>query len=122
MSDPRESQPARSDSVVRDLGPADPVPYGLVVVSNRLPLRLEADASGDQWRPSAGGLVTALTPVLRRRDGVWIGWSGQTDDAAVPTSYEGIALHAVPITPEISILKAQSHDAVGMDTVQKSLD
>ncbi len=51
----------------------------LVAVSNRLPIRLVHEA--DQWslRPGAGGLVTALAPVLKNRGGVWIGWPGAVD-------------------------------------------
>lgn len=47
-----------------------------VVVSNRLPVRIES--VGDVWqaRPGAGGLVTALAPVLERNHGLWIGWPG----------------------------------------------
>jgi len=78
---------------------------GLIVVSNRLPLRFEsvsseAAKSESGWHPSPGGLVSALTPVLHQRGGVWIGWAGQFGDEAVPDSYEGIALRAVPITEE----------------------
>lgn len=52
----------------------------LIVVSNRLPLTLTRQESG-RWeaRPSSGGLVSAMVPVLRRRGGVWIGWPGTTD-------------------------------------------
>ncbi len=48
----------------------------LIVVSNRLPVSL-SNTDG-QWsiKPGAGGLVTALAPVLRDRGGTWIGWSG----------------------------------------------
>ena len=78
---------------------------GLVVISNRLPLRFEpgdSEAGGPNagWQPSPGGLVSALTPVLRRRGGVWIGWAGHFGNDAVPDSYEGIALRGVPITEE----------------------
>ena len=73
---------------------------GLVVVSNRLPLRFEGDAREGAWRLSPGGLVSALTPVLRERGGVWVGWAGHFDAAAVPESYEGIALRAVPISAD----------------------
>jgi trehalose 6-phosphate synthase/phosphatase len=54
----------------------------LIVVSNRLPYVLEKQ-NGDKWslKPGSGGLVTALLPVLRNRGGVWIGWSGITEDA-----------------------------------------
>jgi trehalose 6-phosphate synthase/phosphatase len=54
----------------------------LIVVSNRLPYVLEKQ-NGDKWslKPGSGGLVTALLPVLRNRGGVWIGWSGITEEA-----------------------------------------
>lgn len=50
----------------------------LLIVSNRLPVAIERDEVSGQWRcqPGAGGLVTALAPVLRHRGGVWIGWPG----------------------------------------------
>ena len=53
----------------------------LIVVSNRLPYVLEKQ-NGDKWslKPGSGGLVTALLPVLRDRGGVWIGWSGITEE------------------------------------------
>ncbi len=73
---------------------------GLVVVSNRLPLRFEADGDDAGWRSSPGGLVSALTPVLRRRGGIWVGWAGYSGDVSVPDSYEGIGLHAVPISED----------------------
>jgi alpha,alpha-trehalose-phosphate synthase [UDP-forming] len=73
---------------------------GLVVVSNRLPLRLEDDDREGVWRPSPGGLVSALTPVLRQRGGVWVGWAGHTGSIAVPDSYVGISLRAVPMSAD----------------------
>lgn len=52
----------------------------VIVVSNRLPVNLIRDEeSGElQAQFSPGGLVTAMTPVLRngRREGVWVGWPG----------------------------------------------
>jgi trehalose 6-phosphate synthase/phosphatase len=57
----------------------------LIVVSNRLPVALKRD--GDHWKlkRSAGGLATAMDPILRRTGGIWIGWSGasQTDREAM---------------------------------------
>jgi len=49
----------------------------LVIVSNRLPIALTRVDMG-QWQvqPSPGGLVTALTPILSERGGLWIGWPG----------------------------------------------
>ena len=49
----------------------------LVVVSNRLPVVLaEGDTGEWQVQSSTGGLVSALTPVLSDRGGLWIGWPG----------------------------------------------
>ncbi len=74
---------------------------GLVVVSNRLPVRLDGDdPARARWRTSPGGLVSALTPVLRGRDGVWVGWPGLPGRVNHPDSHEGIALHGVPLTDE----------------------
>jgi len=49
----------------------------LIVVSNRLPFALDV-TSEDLWTvtPAAGGLVSAIEPVLRERGGTWIGWPG----------------------------------------------
>jgi len=52
----------------------------LVIVSNRLPVVLQ-QSEGGAWcvEAGSGGLITALTPVLREREGVWIGWSGTSE-------------------------------------------
>jgi trehalose 6-phosphate synthase len=78
----------------------------LVVVSNRLPIVLFRE--GGAWRvePGAGGLVTAIAPVLRDRGGLWIGWPGTTDaralEAIESAEPEGIGyqLHPVVLTEE----------------------
>lgn len=58
----------------------------IVVVSNRLPLVIERDEGGLSARPGAGGLVTAMTPILRKRGGLWIGWAGpvEPDEPGIP--------------------------------------
>lgn len=49
----------------------------LIVVSNRLPLRVTQTTSGVcRVSPGSGGLVSAMAPVMRARGGVWIGWPG----------------------------------------------
>ena len=80
----------------------------LVIVSNRLPVALERSASWRwQVRPASGGLVTALTPVLRKRGGRWIGWagvSGLTRDAKAAfdaaSADAGYKLDPVPLSAE----------------------
>ncbi len=70
--------------------------YDFVVVSNRLPVDrvTEADGSGS-WAHSPGGLVTALEPVMREADGVWVGWGGQPDLEFEP--FESGGIHIVPV-------------------------
>jgi trehalose 6-phosphate synthase/phosphatase len=52
----------------------------LVVVSNRLPFTLKR--TGDGWRTerSTGGLATAMGPILKRTEGIWVGWPGDSSD------------------------------------------
>src|SRR5919202_2507423 len=64
-------------------GLAVAVRSSFVVVANRLPVDEVTGPDGDrQWRPSPGGLVTALHPVLAEHRGTWIGWSGGGGAAA----------------------------------------
>lgn len=66
-------------------GPGSGPGGGLVVVSNRLPVQLRRRPGGGwETRCSSGGLVTALVPVLRRRGGAWVGWSGAVGEDPVP--------------------------------------
>jgi trehalose 6-phosphate synthase len=72
----------------------------LVVVANRLPVQRSSAQDGEGWRPSPGGLVSALTSVLQSHNGLWIGWSGSSEPQETPKSYEGIRLKAVDISRE----------------------
>lgn len=65
--------------------PDSRAPGRIVVVSERLPIVLTQlphpqDSEGTRWRaaPARGALISALSPVLRDRRGVWIGWPGVT--------------------------------------------
>ncbi len=55
----------------------------MILVSNRLPITVEMGAEGVSLKPSSGGLVTALRPVLRARKGYWIGWPGDGPEEQV---------------------------------------
>jgi trehalose 6-phosphate synthase len=49
----------------------------LIVVSNRLPVVVKKNVKNRyELNQASGGLVTAMTPVLKRDGGVWIGWAG----------------------------------------------
>src|SRR6266571_4861439 len=74
----------------------------LILVSNRLPFALEPAGEG-QWsvKPSPGGLVSALGPVLRGRGGTWIGWpgvAGEIPDAAAAEATRDAGYEVVPVS------------------------
>ncbi|WP_425572771.1 alpha,alpha-trehalose-phosphate synthase (UDP-forming) [Nocardioides panacihumi] len=73
----------------------------LVVVANRLPVDRITDSDGSKgWRTSPGGLVTAIEPVLRENDGVWIGWPGGTDTDLEPFTEDGMRLIPMSMSQE----------------------
>ena len=79
------------------MGAGAPGDAPLLLVANRLPL---ARHHGE-WRMSSGGLVTALTPVVERVGGSWVGWD--EDAQGVPSRVAGLNcdLHAVDLEPEL---------------------
>jgi trehalose 6-phosphate synthase/phosphatase len=78
----------------------------LFVVSNRLPIVVEQSPEGQTLRPGAGGLVTALAPIMERHGGVWIGWPGHAGmelDTALLEKFarkHAYNLHPVPLSEE----------------------
>lgn len=70
----------------------------LIVVANRLPVSRTDDGA---WEASAGGLVTALRPVMDDVGGAWIGWDDHPGD--VPSRVDGLGcdLHAVELSPDV---------------------
>ncbi|MEO1062526.1 MAG: trehalose-6-phosphate synthase [Actinomycetota bacterium] len=69
-----------------------------VVIANRLPVRRH----GDRWETSPGGLVAALAPVLAKRSGAWVGWSGdetEGDDVLPePFVHDDMLLQELPMS------------------------
>ncbi|GAA2011920.1 trehalose-6-phosphate synthase [Catenulispora yoronensis] len=69
------------------------------MVANRLPVDLEQLEDGtERWRPSPGGLVSALEPFLRSRNGAWIGWSGRADLDVDSFDDDGLLMHPVRLS------------------------
>lgn len=72
-----------------------------MIVSNRLPVDRVVDESGQaSWRPSPGGLVTALQPVMQAEDGVWVGWAGVADEEIEPFEADGISILPVALSEQ----------------------
>jgi alpha,alpha-trehalose-phosphate synthase [UDP-forming] len=75
--------------------------HAFVVVASRLPVdRGEGPEGEADWRPSPGGLVTALEPVMREAGGVWIGWSGDAGPAPGPFRANGLDLVGVGLSAD----------------------
>lgn len=55
-----------------------------IIVSNRLPLQVQTDGEDIKVTPSVGGLATGMKSVHRDSNGVWVGWSGLTDEEIDP--------------------------------------
>jgi trehalose 6-phosphate synthase len=66
----------------------------LVVVANRLPV---ARQNGN-WEASAGGLVTAMRPVIDEVGGAWVGWDGGATDVPSRVKALNVDLHPVALS------------------------
>jgi trehalose 6-phosphate synthase len=77
-----------------------------LIVSNRLPAVISRNQG--EWRitSGSGGLVTALTPIMRKAKGLWVGWPGCGDEAPLPElmgrfeQEHGYRLYPVPLTDD----------------------
>jgi trehalose 6-phosphate synthase len=73
----------------------------LVIVANRLPVdRVTRDDGTAEWRVSPGGLVTALEPIMRANEGLWIGWPGGTDADVKPFEHDGMTLDPIALSAD----------------------
>jgi trehalose 6-phosphate synthase len=64
----------------------------LLAFANRLPI----SHTRYGWRPSTGGLVTALKPALEAHGGAWVGWEGGGE--GVPDHVDGLRVELRPVT------------------------
>lgn len=73
----------------------------IIIVSNRLPIILKKTGDGKiEVEKGAGGLVTAMAPVLKNRNGTWIGWPGyvhksDSDDKMLPAIQSAVSGYSV---------------------------
>ena len=47
-----------------------------IIVSNRLPVRIEKADDSYKYKPSEGGLATGLGSIYKQGNNIWIGWPG----------------------------------------------
>lgn len=73
----------------------------LLVVSNRLPIEIVKEEVGWSVKPSPGGLVTALSPLMRRSHGTWIGWPGCAENVPARKLIEAAPDKEFNLTPVI---------------------
>jgi trehalose 6-phosphate synthase len=80
VTDPTASQPAPSsteDLLMNGATFGSGESKRLIVVSNRLPITISKDASGEyHFKMSSGGLVSALSGCKKFMSFIWIGWPG----------------------------------------------
>ncbi|KRB78052.1 trehalose-phosphate synthase [Nocardioides sp. Root190] len=75
--------------------------HDLVIVANRLPVdRVTGKDGKTTWRRSPGGLVSAIEPVMRAHDGVWMGWPGGTEQRLRPFKDDGLSLVPMSMSAE----------------------
>ncbi len=72
----------------------------LLVLANRLPVHRVGRERDARWVPSAGGLVTALQPVLQRVRGCWIGWTGIGGDTPRAFRHDGVIIRPVAVSEQ----------------------
>ena len=51
-----------------------------IIVSNRLPVRIEKDGDQLSYKSSEGGLATGLGSIYKEGNNIWIGWPGASFD------------------------------------------
>ncbi|SDB23484.1 trehalose 6-phosphate synthase /trehalose 6-phosphatase [Flavobacteriaceae bacterium MAR_2010_188] len=61
-----------------------------IIVSNRLPLQVKIDNDNISVVPSVGGLATGMKSVHADGNGLWIGWSGLTEEELTPELEEKV--------------------------------
>jgi trehalose 6-phosphate synthase/phosphatase len=81
----------------------------VLIVANRLPVTVRATDSGVEVQKSTGGLATGLLRPHEQSGGLWIGWSGATDElsdhqrAELDKQLAGMRLISVPLGADLVV-------------------
>ena len=78
----------------------------VLIVANRLPVTVRATDTGVEVQKSTGGLATGLLRPHEQSGGLWIGWSGASDEltsdqrAQLDEQLAGMRLVGVPLNQD----------------------
>ncbi|MEO6779252.1 MAG: trehalose-6-phosphate synthase, partial [Gemmatimonadaceae bacterium] len=64
----------------------------LILLSNREPYEHVHRPQGIEVQAPAGGLVSALDPILRRTHGTWVAWASGSADRAAADAFGRVAV------------------------------
>ena len=96
---------------------------GLIVVSNRLPFHRSVNEKGESvWEKAAGGLITAMEPILFDADGVWLGWDGYISEEADKKKVELIDVRDIETSEEFDRSKGKSYRIGCIPVTARELD
>jgi trehalose 6-phosphate synthase/phosphatase len=76
-----------------------------IIVSNRLPVKINKEGDSFTLSPSEGGLATGLGSIYKQENNIWIGWpgaevTGQGDQDTVTVMLAGLNLQPVYLSQE----------------------
>lgn len=83
--------------------------HGLILLSNREPYEHTCTPDGVVVRSPAGGLVSALDPILRKVSGTWVAWGSGDADAESADSSARVAVP--PSDPSYTLRRVWLDDA-----------
>ncbi|MES2134912.1 MAG: trehalose-6-phosphate synthase [Patescibacteria group bacterium] len=100
----------KTRSIEASLTPETPHWKRIIIVHNRLPFNIKHDALGNpSVSPSAGGLVTAMSPLFKAgMRSKWVGWPGTEKDEGLED-----AVRAVANGKEIGIVRLTKDEVEG---------
>lgn len=81
----------------------------LIVLSNREPYEHVRSAAGIDVRSPAGGLVSALDPILRQISGTWVAWGSGSGDRATADAHGRVMVP--PADPRYTLRRVWLSDA-----------
>ncbi|MBO2011292.1 bifunctional alpha,alpha-trehalose-phosphate synthase (UDP-forming)/trehalose-phosphatase [Hymenobacter negativus] len=80
-----------------------------IIISNRLPTKVQRTASGLSFQPSEGGLATGLGSIYRADGNVWVGWPGLFVDDPAEQAHVTEQLQADSMAP-VFLTEAEIRD------------